>query len=244
MTQPISQPLVPVKRRSAMLDWVIQGSLRHWLLIFGVVWGLYVGLPWLAPVFMALGWTSAGNVIYLIYSTQCHQLPQRSLFLFGPKLMYSLTEIQSAWQMTDNPLLLRQFVGNAQMGWKVAWSDRMISLYTSVLLGGLIYWPLRKRLKPLPLWAFILLTLPLVIDGGSHFLSDLAGIGYGFRDNNVWLAALTFNAFPSSFYVGDGIGSFNSWMRWLTGPLMGLGLAWLIFPYCEEAFAGLTRERP
>jgi uncharacterized membrane protein len=212
---------------------------RHWLLIFGALWGLYVGLPWLAPVFMELGWTSAANTIYMIYATQCHQLPQRSLFLFGPKLMYSLSQIQSAWQMTDNPLLLRQFIGNTEMGWKVAWSDRMISLYTSLLVGALIYWPLRKRFKPLPVWVFILLMLPLAIDGGSHFISDLAGIGYGFRDNNAWLAALTFNAFPSSFYAGDGLGSFNSWMRWVTGPLMGLGLAWFILPYCEAAFAEL-----
>lgn len=240
MTQSISQPLSPVEQKTAGLQRLLQSGLRHWLLLFGIVWGLYVGLPWLAPLFMQLGWTSAGNAIYLLYSTQCHQLPQRSLFLFGSKAMYSLTEIQAAWQMTDDPLLLRQFVGNAQMGWKVAWSDRMISLYTSLLLGGLIYWPFRKRFKPLPLWVFVLLALPLVIDGGSHFVSDLAGIGYGFRDNNAWLAALTANAFPVSFYMGDALGSFNSWMRWVSGILMGLGLAWLIFPYCEAAFGELV----
>jgi len=242
VTQSISQPLSPVERKSAVLDRLLQAGLRHWLLLFGIVWGLYVGLPWLAPVFMQLGWTSAGNAIYLLYSTQCHQLPQRSLFLFGSKAMYSLTEIQSAWQMTDDPLLLRQFVGNAQMGWKVAWSDRMISLYTSLLLGGLIYWPFRKRFKPLPLWALVVLALPLMIDGSSHFVSDLAGIGYGFRDTNAWLAALTFNAFSASFYSGDALGSFNSWMRWGSGILMGLGLAWLIFPYCEAAFADLVNQ--
>jgi hypothetical protein len=32
--------------------------------------------------------------------------------------------------MTDNPLVLRQFVSSPELGWKVAWSDRMISLYT------------------------------------------------------------------------------------------------------------------
>ena len=59
---------------------------RHWLLIFNVPIGLYIGLPWLAPLFMQLGWTTAGYFIYLIYSTQCHQLPQRSYttaFLFS-----------------------------------------------------------------------------------------------------------------------------------------------------------------
>ena len=89
---------------------------RHWLLIFNLLWGVFIGLPWLAPVFMNIGWTGAGRAIYVIYSTQCHQLPQRSFFLFGDKPMYSLSEVQSAWQNTNNPVILRQFLGNPQMG--------------------------------------------------------------------------------------------------------------------------------
>ena len=40
--------------------------------------------------------------------------------------MCSLEEIQSAWQKTDTPIILRQFIGDSQIGWKVAWSDRMV----------------------------------------------------------------------------------------------------------------------
>jgi hypothetical protein len=40
--------------------------------------------------------------------------------------MYSLTEIQDIWQYTNDPLVLRQFVGEASVGWKVTWSDRMV----------------------------------------------------------------------------------------------------------------------
>ena len=215
---------------------------RHWLLVVSLMLGLYVGLPWLAPLFMKLGLTSAGNTIYLIYSTQCHQLPQRSLFLFGLKPMYSLAEIQTAWTVTDNPLILRQFVGNPAMGWKVAWSDRMVSMYTGLFFLGLLYWPLRRRLKPLSLWGFALLILPMVVDGGTHLISDLAGIGQGFRDSNAWLASLTNNAFPATFYAGDAFGSFNSWMRLITGALFGLGAVWLAYPYVESAFADAARQ--
>ena len=88
----------------------------HWILAFSVVVGVYTELPWLAPVFMHLGWTDAGNAIYAMYSTQCHQLPQRSFFLYCPRPSHSLAEIQSAWQNTDNPLILRQFEGNSQFG--------------------------------------------------------------------------------------------------------------------------------
>ena len=215
---------------------------RHWLLVVSLVLGLYVGLPWLAPLFMKLGWTGAGNAIYLIYSTQCHQLPQRSFFLFGLKPMYSLAEIQAAWKVIDNPLILRQLVGNAEMGWKVAWSDRMVSMYTGLFFFGLLYWPLRKRLKPLSLWGFALLILPMVVDGGTHMISDLAGIGRGFRDGNAWLTTLTNDVFPAAFYASDAFGSFNSWMRLITGALFGLGAVWLAYPYVEGAFADAARQ--
>ena len=195
-----------------------------------------------APVFMEIGWTGAAKAIYLIYSTQCHQLPQRSFFLFGPQATYSLAEVQAAWQATTNPFILRQFVGNTAIGWKVAWSDRMVSMYGGVFLGSLIFWPLRKRLRPLPLWAFALLILPMGIDGGTHFISDIAGLGSGFRDSNAWLAVLTGNIFPAAFYAGDAFGSFNSWMRLITGLLFGLAIVWLAYPPLEEMFADTARE--
>lgn len=218
---------------------------RHWLLVVSVLWGLYVGLPWLAPVLMQLGtpWSaSAGNVIYLIYSTQCHQLPQRSFFLFGPKPMYSLAEVQALWQNTNNPFILRQFVGGSGIGWKVAWSDRMVSMYGGVFIAGLLYGLFRRRLKPLPLWAFGLLILPMAVDGGTHFISDLAGIGGGFRDSNAWLAALTGGVLPAAFYAGDALGSFNSWMRLLTGVLFGFACVGLAYPYLQASFADTARE--
>jgi len=204
---------------------------RYWFETFLIVYGLWVFLPFLAPVFMQVGWTVAGRAIYFIYSFFCHQLPERSFFFFGHKAMYSLSEIQAAWQNTVDPLILRKFIGNPEMGWKVAWSDRMISFYTSVWLFAVILTPWRHRVKPLSWWGLILLLLPIVLDGSSHAISDLAGIGQGFRDTNQWLAILTGNAFPTTFYAGDGLGSFNSIMRLITGALAGLGIVWLVFPY-------------
>lgn len=219
-------------------------SKSRWIILFGLVFGLYVGLPFLAPVFMHIGWKDAGSVIYFIYSFFCHQLPERSFFLFGSKLTYSLPEIQAAWQNTTNLVVLRKFIGNPEMGWKVAWSDRMISLYTSIWAFGLLWWPLRRRLPKLPVWGFVLLLIPMAVDGTTHFLSDLAGIGQGFRDTNLWLAALTHNLFRPEFYAGDAWGSFNSLMRLLTGLLFGLGFAWFLFPLLDEAVGGSEAPIP
>jgi uncharacterized membrane protein len=211
---------------------------RHWLPLFLLSWGVFVGLPWLAPLLMNWGWTTGGELLYMAYMPFCHQLPQRSFFLFGSDWMYSIGEIQAAWKVTDNPMVMRQFVGNEAMGWKVAWSDRMVSMYTAILFWGLAYWPLRRRLRPLPLWLFGLLLLPMGIDGLTHLASDFAGMGQGFRDSNAWLATLTGHAFATDFYSGDQIGSFNSWMRLLSGFLFGLGVVWLIFPHLDRDLGG------
>lgn len=210
---------------------------RHWLLAFTIILAGYSGLPWLAPVFMALGWTQAGEAIYLVYSTQCHQLPQRSFFLFGESSMFPLSAVQSLWSNSDNPFVLRQFIGNTDIGWKVAWSDRMVYMYGSLLISGLAFWPLRKRLKPLPWWGLLLFLLPLAMDGLTHTVSDaVSGIGDGFRYTNAWLATLTGGAFSPTFYVGDAFGSFNSWMRLISGLLFGIGVVWFAYPHLHTSF--------
>lgn len=232
MSTVIVQPETSLPRSSGR--WLA----NHMLEVFLAVYGIWVLLPFLAPVTMEIGYAGVGKVLYFFYSFFCHQLPERSLFLFGQKTMYSLAEIQAAWQNTNDPMILRQFLGNETMGWKIAWSDRMISFYTSVWLFALIFAAFRQKIKPIPWRGFALTLFPIILDGGTHMLSDLAGIGRGFRDTNQWLAFLTNHAFSSSFYAGDALGSFNSWMRLATGILAGLGIVWFVFPYVF----GIERE--
>ena len=210
---------------------------QKWFLIFAVVYGFWVWAPFLAPIFMRLGWEGSAKAIYFVYSLFCHQLPERSYFFFGSQINYSLAEIQAVWVNTTNPLLLRKFIGTAEMGWKVAWSDRMISFYGGFWLFGMIWYPLRHRIKSLhPLWMALLLV-PIAVDGVTHMVSDLAGIGLGFRDSNLWLANLTQFSLTPAFYTGDALGSFNSWMRIITGLLAGLGLVWFVFPFIHRAYS-------
>ncbi|HEY3341736.1 MAG TPA: DUF2085 domain-containing protein, partial [Anaerolineae bacterium] len=178
--------------------------------------------------------------IYTFYSTQCHQLPERSYFLFGQSLTYSIDLINSV-RGSSAVLTLRQFIGNDQMGFKVAWSDRMISLYTSVWIGSLLYALWRHRLHPLPLVLTGILLMPIILDGATHFISDLQGFGQGFRDTNTWLHVLLGNTFPPAFYVGDGWGSFNSVMRLWTGIIAGLALAWAIIPRIDSMFSNVNQ---
>jgi uncharacterized membrane protein len=215
---------------------------KQWFLIFFLLSAMYVGLPFAAPLFMRLGWTSAANLIYGVYSLLCHQLPQRSFFLFGEEWMISLDQIKEIWQNTNNPLLLRKFIGNPEWGFKVAWSDRMVSMYTSIPLVALFWRAFYKRIRPLSILGFVLFLLPMALDGGTHFLSDFAGIGEGFRYRNEWLAVLTGNSLSTDFYRGDSWGSFNSWMRLISGVLFAIGVVWMAFPYLQEAFEDLVRQ--
>lgn len=185
---------------------------------------------------MQAGWSQAGQTIHAIYATQCHQMPDRSFFLFGPQAMYSLSEIQAAWQNTSDPVALRRFIGQPGMGWKVAWSDRMVSMYMTTWLAALAWWPLRQKIKPLPLWGLVLFWLPMAADGTSHMISDmLSGMTSGFRYDNAWLAALTGHSLPDGFHAGNALGSFNSWMRLITGIFFGIGLVWFAFPWVEQS---------
>ena len=217
---------------------------RHWLAVFIVVYGAWVLVPFLAPVLMRVGATSFADAIYLFYSFFCHQLPQRSLFLFGPQPMYSLAEIKAVWP-DDGFLGLREFIGNPAMGYKVAWSDRMISFYGSIWLGALLFALARRQIQSLSpaIWLFIGI-LPVGLDGLTHMVNDvLAGTsGTGFRDTNAWLQALTGGLFPQWFYAGDALGSFNSDLRWITGILFGLTTVWFLFPIIEDAMRDLETQ--
>ena len=82
----------------------------HWFGTFLVIYGLWVFVPFLAPVFMNLGWTGVGKAIYFFYSFFCHQLPERSFFFFGAKPMYSLISseisVKSLWDSVLRPVML------------------------------------------------------------------------------------------------------------------------------------------
>ena len=75
----------------------------------------------------------------------------------------------------------------------------------------------------------------MVVDGITHLISDLWGVGNGFRYYNAWLGTVTGHLLPSRFYVGTELGSFNSLMRLATGLLFGWAVVWLAYPLLETA---------
>jgi len=230
--------LIQTDAHGFRIDWLT-------LIISGLI--LFNGLPFLAPILMKIGWEGPGRGLYFVYGFFCHQMAQRSFFLFGPHgfQMYPLASLPVDASGKNAELVLRQFLGRSDMGWKVAWSDRMVAMYLSPLLAAMVYGVARRRgaVTPLPLWAFLLLLLPMALDGGTHMISDLvSGIGNGFRDSNAWLASLTGHFFPALFYQGDALGSFNSIMRLFSGLSFGIAVVWQLFPWIDPDLAVKTNE--
>jgi uncharacterized membrane protein len=135
----------------------------HWLLVVnGLVGVFYLGLPTLAPILMLLGQERAANVIYTIFRPLCHQLPERSFFLGGSQTVYSLEELRQMLAVDAVPL---RYIGNANIGFKIAVCQRDVAIYLAwVAAGSSFYW-LRARLRPLSLRRFVLFALPMAIDG-------------------------------------------------------------------------------
>jgi uncharacterized membrane protein len=180
-----------------------------------------VGLPFLAPALMASGPLGAGaaKAVYSLYRPMCHQFGFRSWFLFGEKPYYEAPEFQARTGIepytNEGRWQAKNFLGNPAMGYKVAFCERDVAIYGGILLGGLIFARVRGRIRPLPVWAWLIFgVLPMAIDGGTQLVSGfpIAPAGWAVRESTPLL-------------------------RTATGLLFGLLNVWLAYPYLEESMA-------
>lgn len=192
---------------------------RHWLGIFNGALFLYVSLPFLAAVFMHAGLNTPARAIYRIYSPLCHQLAYRSWFLFGEQAYYPLenagldvvTYEEVSGLEADDLYGARAFIGDEQVGFKVALCQRDVAIYASMLAAGLVFALFRDRIKPLPLFLWLLLgIMPMALDGGTQLLSSLPWFSFPLRESTPFL-------------------------RILTGSLFGLANIWMAYPYLQES---------
>jgi uncharacterized membrane protein len=217
------------------VDRAILGISRHWLLYLTLLVFIYVGLPFLAPVFMQTGATGPARAIYAMYSGLCHQLGYRSWYLFGERAAYprDIFEVYSGIDpdLPESLLVARNFVGNERMGWKVAYCERDVAIYAAIGVFGLVYAlpGVRNRVKPLNWLAYGLIGIaPIALDGFSQLFSQ-----YPYN-------ALSFGGFAPFAWLPYRESS--PLLRTLTGALFGLANAWLAFPYLEQSFTEVRRD--
>lgn len=232
-----------------IIDRIFHTLARRWLLFLNLAVALYVGLPMLAPVLMNAGLTGPAALLYRVYSPMCHQLASRSFFLFGEQIAYPreiagsrLTPIEAYMpglpefaEASPDPAEwatflwpARRFVGNEQMGYKMALCQRDISLYLSILAGGLAYGVLRRRgvVRPMPFWLFLLIGIgPIALDGFSQLFSQF------FVGTQLDVLARLFPLRESS-----------PLLRSLTGALFGLSIVWLVYPRLDVSFRATAED--
>ncbi|HHN94441.1 MAG TPA: DUF2085 domain-containing protein [Anaerolineae bacterium] len=211
------QRLGPIQRRIVLVaDRIIFVLSKHWLVLFNLMAFLYIGLPVLAPVLMHAGLELPARAIYAVYKPLCNQLPQRSWFLFGPQAAYSLDEL-TAWGLVNSPFgpETRAFVGTPSLGYKMALCQRCTAIYGTIFIAGVLFTLVRRRLRPLSWWGYLLVgILPMGLDGGYQLLSYLLPL--------LW---------PGSPLLPHET---TPLMRTITGTLFGLATVWLAYPYVQE----------
>lgn len=195
---------------------------KHYLAIINLMLAFYIGLPILAPILMKNGQVNAANRIYKFYQPFCHQLAYRSFFLFGEQAYYPLEiaeieEVKSFEQATGieagNTDAASTYVGNDQLGYKIALCQRDLAIYGSLLLFGLLFSLTGRKLKPLPWLAWLLLALlPMGLDGVSQLVGNM----------NI----------PVLSWIG--LRESTSFLRVLTGAMFGWFTAWFGIPSIEE----------
>jgi uncharacterized membrane protein len=206
---------------------------KHYLAIFNAFLLLYVGLPFLAPVFKKINMPGPAEIIYTIYSPLCHQWAFRSFFLFGEQAYYphaaakmpgvlSFEQVSGISDVTDpSRLQARQFQGNPVLGYKVAFCERDVAIWGAMALFGLVYAITKRKLPKLHWILWILIGMvPIGLDGFSQLFSQIP------------------NAFIQSILPYRESTPF---LRVLTGFLFGITTAWFMFPLIEESMADTRR---
>jgi len=166
-------------RIAVFLPHIVRAVAGHWLLLANTALAILTLLPLVAPALMAAGQSGLGQLLYTLYAPLCHQLPERSFFLFGPQLSYTLQELERALG-TDVSL---RYIGDSSIGYKMTVCQRDIATYAAMWLAGLVFIPLRRRLRPLSWKAFALLCLPIAVDGFGQLL--------GLWDSTPWQRVIT-----------------------------------------------------
>ncbi len=191
--------ITPAERRFVLfVDRLIVFIAKHWLLLVILALLVFDGLPFLAPLLMHLSITEPADLIYRLYGLTCHQLSYRTFFFFGDQPVYPLDQLHALLPGTLDEGALsfywRDFLGNPQLGYKMAWCERDAAIYSAMLLASILFGLVRRWLKPLDWRIYLLLITPMAIDGltqltglreSDYILRVVTGILFG--AGSIWL---------------------------------------------------------
>ena len=148
-------------------------------------------------------------------------------------------------------------------GEQVAICQRCLAIHTSMALLGILYGIALFRPPVLPFRWYLLFFIPIAMDGGMQFVSELMvavpiiwlwGIGLMmigiinlillWQRMLVWQVLVFLAAGPLALIIVQTFGPYESnWLfRTITGFIYAAGTVWFIYPLLEESFRDMQRE--
>jgi uncharacterized membrane protein len=134
----------------------------------------------------------AANVDELISYGEIHLLdPDRAGWAFTGSYYDTLP---TDFQLNDENIFeARNFLGSDVVGYKVAFCERDVAIWSAMLLFSLVFMISGKKIKPLPWFLWILIGMgPIALDGFSQLFSQLPNWSFTvYRESTPFLRTLT-----------------------------------------------------
>lgn len=148
-------------------------------------------------------------------------------------------------------------------GEQVAFCQRNVAIYASLLLGGLLFNFVRHRLRPPALRWYVFFLAPIALDAGMQMASEwlqvmsmsmlwaigLVAMGITSailhsRNYLTWHSYLFFAWGPLALIYLQYFGPHQSnWvLRTITGFIFGFSTVWFAYPYLEKRFNTVRQE--
>jgi uncharacterized membrane protein len=203
---------------------------KHWLAVTNMFFLLYVGLPFLAPILLAYGYSGPASIIYSAYQVACHQLPSRSYFIFGEQVAFCQRDVSIYGSLFLGGLFFA-FVRHRLPPLRLRWY--VFFLVPIALDGGMQMASALLEVVPLiTLWAIGLIAMGIT----STILQS--------RRYLTWHSYIFFAFGPLALIYLQFLGPHlsNWWLRTITGSIFALGTVWFAYPYVEESFKDIHQE--
>jgi uncharacterized membrane protein len=201
-------------------------------------------------------WLTVFNLFFLIYVG----LPFLAPILLVSGYTGSANAIYRFYGLSCHQLPSRSFF---IWGEQVALCHREVSMYGTLLLGGLVFGLFKDRLKPIPLRWYVFFLVPVALDAGLQLASEwlqfssmttlwaigLLAMGITsaiLRSQNylTWHSYLFFAFGPLALLYLQFFGPYSSnlFLRIITGFIFGFGTIWYAYPLIQQGFRDVQQE--
>lgn len=207
-------------------------------------------------LWIAKHWLLVFNTIFFTYAT----LPLLAPILLANGYSGMAGIIYRAYGFTCHQMPSHSYFVAGQ---QVAVCQRCNAIQVMLAIAGMIYAIRLFRLPVLSFKWFLLFMIPIGIDGGMAFSSELlvvipifwlwivgitliVGISLLLHSQKAmtWQGYLFFAAGPFSLLYIQLFGPHQSnwWLRTITGSIYAVGAIWLIYPMLEESFHDMRQQ--